>query len=254
MPGKIYSLIIFLTLFWIYCLYVGFKNYKKTFTPVDFFIYGRNIPSWVYVTVATGTIFSCWIFFVQPSLMLLNGFPYASTSLSVVGVSLVGLLFLKKQWMLSKKFGFVTPAEMFSAYFKSDLIRILIVIIGIGFAIPFIAMQLSLAGIMLSIVTDNMIGSGSASLLLGCIIVVYLSLSGIRSLIFIDTFNFLLTIFGIVALGFVVYDLVGGWNLLNESLSRISNIKESLFNIKESYNSYLTVQGTVKMVEILDRD
>ena len=134
-------------------------------------------------------------FFVQPSLMLLNGFPFASTSLSVVGVSLVGLLFLKKQWMLSKKFGFVTPAEMFSTYFKSDLIRILIVIIGVGFAVPFIAMQLSLAGIMLSIVTDNMIGSGSASLLLGCSIVVYLSLSGIRSLIFIDTFNFLLTIF-----------------------------------------------------------
>ncbi len=254
MPGKIYSLIIFLTLFWIYCLYVGFKNHKKTFTPVDFFIYGRNIPSWVYVTVATGTIFSCWIFFVQPSLMLLNGFPYASTSLSVVGISLVGLLFLKKQWMLSKKFGFVTPAEMFSTYFKSDLIRILIVVIGVGFAIPFIAMQLSLAGIMLSIVTDNMIGSGSASLLLGCIIVVYLCLSGIRSLIFIDTLNFLLTIFGIIALGFVVYDLVGGWNLLNESLSRISNIKESLFNIKESYNSYLTVPGTIKMVEILDSD
>ena len=122
MPGKIYSLIIFLTLFWIYCLYVGFKNYKKTFTPVDFFIYGRDIPSWVYVTVATGTIFSCWIFFVQPSLILLNGFPFASTSLSVVGVSLVGLLFLKKQWMLSKKFGFVTPAEMFSTYFKNTKI------------------------------------------------------------------------------------------------------------------------------------
>ena len=115
-------------------------------------------------------------------------------------------------------------------------------------------MQLSLAGIMLSILSDNMIGSGSASLLLGSIIVVYLSLSGIRSLIFIDTFNFLLTIFGIIALGFVVYDLVGGWNLLNESLSRISNIKESLFNIKESYSSYLTVPGTVKIVEILDSD
>ena len=101
MPGKIYSLIIFLTLFWIYCLYVGFKNHKKTITPVDFFIYGRNIPSWVYVTVATGTIFSCWIFFVQPSLMLLNGFPYASTSLS--GRCLISwFAFLKKQWMLSK--------------------------------------------------------------------------------------------------------------------------------------------------------
>ena len=30
------------------------------------------------------------------------------------------------------------------------------------------------------------------------------------------------SIFGIIALGFTVYDLVGGWDLLNESLSRIS--------------------------------
>ncbi len=252
MPGKIYSLIIFLTLFWIYCLYVGFKNYKKTLTPVEFFIYGRNLPSWVYVVVASGTIFSCWIFFIQPSLLLLNGFPFASTSLAVIGVSLIGLLFLKKQWMLSKRFGFVTPAEMMSTYFKSDLIRILVVIIALGFAIPFIAVQLSLAGTFLSILSDNMIGPGSASLLLGCVIIVYLSLSGIRSIIYIDSLNFLLTIFGIIALGFTVYDLVGGWNLLNESLSRISNIKENLFNIKESYNTYLTIPGTIKIVEILD--
>ena len=252
MAGKIYSLIIFLTLFWVYCLYCGFKNYKKTITPVDFFIYGRNLPSWVYIIVATGTIFSCWIFFIHPSLILLNGFPYASTSLSVISVSLIGLLFLKKQWMLSKKFGFVTPAEMMATYLRSDLIRILIVVLGVGFAIPFIAMQLSLAGIILSILTDNIIGSGSASLLIGSVIIVYLSLSGIRSLIYVDTVNFLFTIFGIIALGFIAYDLVGGWGLLNESLSRISNIKENLFNIKESYNSYLNVPGTIKIVEILD--
>ena len=76
-------------------------------------------------------------------------------------------------------------------------------------------------------------------------------MSGIRSLIYIDTFNFLLTIFGIIALGFTAYDLVGGWNLLNESLSRISNVKETLFNVSESYNTYLSVPGTIKMVEII---
>ena len=44
---------------------------------------------------------------------------------------------------------FITPAEMMATYFKSDLIRILIVVLGLGFAIPFIAMQLSLAGVIL---------------------------------------------------------------------------------------------------------
>ncbi len=159
MPVKIYSLIIFLTLYWVYCIYCGFKNHKKTTTPVDFFIFGRYLPGWVYSVVATGVIFSGWIFFIQPSLILLNGFSFSTTSLYVIATSLVGIFFLKRQWMLSKRFGFVTPAEMISTYFKSDLIRILIVIITIGFAIPFIAMQLSLAGTMISIASDDIIGS-----------------------------------------------------------------------------------------------
>jgi Na+(H+)/acetate symporter ActP len=47
--------------------------------------------------------------------------------------------------------------------------------------------------------------------------------------------------------------LVGGWDLLNESLSRISNIKKNLFNLKESYSSYLAIPGTIKFAEILDK-
>ena len=252
MPAKIYSLIIFLTLFWIYCIYCGFKNHKKTTTPVDFFIFGRHMPSWAHSIVATGLIFSSWLFFVQPSLTLLNGFPFSTTSLCVIAISLIGILFFKRQWMLSKRYGFVTPAEMMATYFKSDIIRMLVAIITMGFAIPFIAMQLSFAGILISIASDDIIGSGSGSILLGSVVIVYLSLSGIRSTIFIDTFQFLLTIFGIIALGFISYDLVGGWDLLNESSSRISGLKQNLFNIKESYASYLSVPGTIKVVEILD--
>jgi len=252
MSGKIYSLIIFLTLYWTYCLYCGFKNYKKVTTPSEFFIFGRYLPNWVYVVVSTGTIFSGWIFFAQPSLILLNGFAFSTTSLYVIAISLFGIIFFKRQWILSKKFGFVTASEMFANYFKSDLIRILVVVVGIGFAIPFIAMQLSFAGILISIMSDNIIGSGSASILLGSVIVVYLSLSGSRSMVYVDTVQFLLTIFGVLSLGFVAYDLVGGWDLLNESSSRISNLKNNLFNIKETYASYLTVPGTLKAVELVD--
>ena len=119
MSGKIYSLIIFLTLYWTYCLYCGFKNYKKVTTPSEFFIFGRYLPNWVYIVVSTGTIFSGWIFFAQPSLILLNGFAFSTTSLYVIAISLFGIIFFKRQWILSKKFGFVTASEMFANYFKS---------------------------------------------------------------------------------------------------------------------------------------
>ena len=66
---------------------------------------------------------------------------------------------MKRQWMLSKKFGFVTTSEMFSTYFRSEIIRILIVVIALLFAIPFFALQLSFAGKLISVVSDGLIGS-----------------------------------------------------------------------------------------------
>jgi len=253
MPVKFYSLIIFVGLFWFYCLYWAFKNQKRITTPVDFFIYGRQLPGWVFIIVATGTIFSGWIFFIHPSLIFMNGMPYSMTSLCVIGIPLLGIVFLKRQWMLSKKYGFVTPSEMMGVYFKSEFIRILIVIITLGFAIPFIAMQLSLGGTLISILSDDIISTELASFLIGGVIIFYLSISGIKSITYIDTIQFLLVIFGVVSIGFITLDLVGGWDLLNESLSRISNIKKNLFNLKESYSSYLAIPGTIKLAEIVDK-
>ena len=254
MTGKFYSLIFFLLIFWFMCLYIGFKSQKKITTPVEFFIYGRQIPGWSFLTLMTGSIFSIWIFFLQPGLVFLNGLPFALTSLFVITIPLSGILFSKRQWMLSKRFGFVTPPEMLSTYFKSDIIRILIVVITLGFAIPFIAMQLSIAGLLISILTDNIIGIGSGAILVGAIAVVYLSSGGIKSLIYIDAIQLLLVIFGIFCLGFFTYDLIGGWDLLNESLSRIANLKANFFNLKENFKSYLSVPGTIKIIEVSNND
>ena len=252
MTTKIYSLILFLSLYCFVCIYIGFKTQKQVTVPVDYFIFGRQVPSWSYITIVTGTMFSGWIFFVQPSLIFINGLPFAMTSLFVVAIPLIGILFSKRQWMFSKKFGFVTPGEMIGTYFKSDILRVLVVIVTLGFAIPFIAMQLYLGGLLISILSDELIGPGSAAILVGAVMMIYLNLGGIRSIIYINAFQFLFFVFGIICIGFITYDLVGGWDLLNESLSRIGGLKENLFNIKESYEAYLSVPGTIKSVDLLD--
>ena len=252
MTTKIYSLILFLSLYWFVCIYIGFKTQKQVTVPVDYFIFGRQVPSWSYITIVTGTIFSGWIFFVQPSLIFINGLSFAMTSLFVIAIPLIGILFSKRQWMFSKKFGFVTPGEMIGTYFKSDILRVLVVIVTLGFAIPFIAMQLYLGGLLISILSDELIGPGSAAILVGAVMMIYLNLGGIRSIIYINAFQFLFFIFGIICIGFITYDFVGGWDLLNESLSRIASLKENLFNIKESYEAYLSVPGTIKSVDLLD--
>ncbi len=254
MQTKIYFLMFFLFLFWTYCLYWPMKKQKKVDTPVEFFLFGRQMPGWMFTIIATSTIFSGWIFIAHPSLILMNGLPFTMTSLSVIAIPLVGVFLMKRQWMLSKKYGFVTPSEMISTYFRSEIIRILIVLVTLLFAVPFLSMQLSFAGKVISIVTDDFIGPVSGSLLMGTVIVTYIGLIGIRSVTYIDTLQFFLFIFGIIALGFVAYDLVGGWDLLNESLSRVSTVKEKMHNLNLNYSSYLSSPGTLKSVELLDKD
>ena len=254
MQNKIYFLIFFLFIFWAYCLYWPLKKQRKIETPVEFFIFGRQMPGWIFALVSTSTIFSGWVFLAQPSLIFFNGLPFSMTSLSVILIPLVGTLFMKRQWMLSKKFGFVTTSEMVSTYFRSEIIRILVVIIALLFAIPFLALQLSLAGKLISIVSDGLIGQGSGSLLMGTVVVIYIGLMGIRSSVFIDTLQFFLFIFGIVALGFIAYDLIGGWDLLNESLSRISSIKDKMHNVSQNYASYLSIPGTISTSNVVDKN
>ena len=141
-----------LTLFWFFCLYTGFRNQKKIITPVEFFIFSRQLPSWSYFALITSVIFSGLIFFFNQVLIFLNGLPFSVTSLFVITIPLVGVIFSKRQWLLSKKYGYLTPAEMVSDYFKSNILRILIVVIALGFSIPFIAMQLSFGGLLLNII------------------------------------------------------------------------------------------------------
>tara|TARA_B100000029_G_scaffold502677_1_gene578352 strand:- start:6333 stop:8201 length:1869 start_codon:yes stop_codon:yes gene_type:complete len=235
-------------------LYWPLKRQKKTDTPVEFFLHGRQIPGWIFALVATGTIFSGWVFIAHPALVFSNGLPFSMTSLSAIMIPLFGVFLMKRQWMLSKRFGFITPSEMISVYFKSDLIRILIVIIALLFSIPFLALQLSFAGKMISMASDGVVGSGSGSLLMGAVIIIYVGLIGIRSIIYIDTLQFFLFIFGLIALGFIAYDLSGGWDLLNESLSRVSTIKERMFNVSHDYSAYLAIPGTITSTEILDKN
>ena len=81
---------------------------------------GRSISIWVFVLAATATSFSGWTFMGHPGLIYRDGFPYAYASFYAITIPFTGVLFLKRQWMIGKKFGFLTPGEMFSNYFRSD--------------------------------------------------------------------------------------------------------------------------------------
>ena len=138
MEKTTYWLFAFVLAYWSYCIFWGIKGARTAKTASDYFIAGRTIPIWVFVLAATATSFSGWTFMGHPGLVYRDGFQYAYASFYAITIPFTGVMFLKRQWMLGKRFGFITPGEMFADYFRSDTMRILTVIVALVFSLPYL--------------------------------------------------------------------------------------------------------------------
>ena len=123
--------------------------------------------------------------------------------------------FLKRQWMLGKKFGFVTPGEMFAEYFKSDTIRLLIVLVALVFSVPYLGIQLRASGFLFNVLTDGMLGVNVGMILLSLVVVIYVASGGLRAVAYVDTMQCILLAGGIITLGIISFYYIGGINKFN---------------------------------------
>ena len=106
MDPKIVWLSIFVILYWGYCIFWGIKGAIASKTASDYMLAGRSIPLWVFVLAATATSFSGWTFVGHPGLIFRDGFQYAYASFYTITIPFTGVMFLKRQWMLGKRFGY----------------------------------------------------------------------------------------------------------------------------------------------------
>ncbi|HEY5649151.1 MAG TPA: sodium:solute symporter family protein, partial [Nitrospiria bacterium] len=246
MDPKILWLGIFVVLYWGYCIYWGIRGAQTSKTATDYFIAGRGISIWVFVLAATATSFSGWTFMGHPGLLYRDGFQYAYASFYAITIPLTGVLFLKRQWILGKRFGFVTPGEMLSYYFKSDLIRILVVIVAFFFSIPYLGIQLRASGFLFNVLTDGLLGVEAGMWLLSLVVFIYVASGGLRAVAYVDTVQCILLAVGITAIGIVTLYFVGGWTNLNEGIAALGQIDTKRTPAGESH--YLAIPGTIQLV------
>ncbi len=212
MGSSVIWVFFFTGLYWAYCLFWGVKGYYRARTASDYFLAGRQIPMWVFVLAATATSFSGWTFIGHPYLISVDGLPYAFASFYVITIPLTGTLFLKRQWMLGKRFGYVTPGEMYSDYYGSEAMRWLTVLVALTYSIPYLALQFRASGVLFSILTDGAVDVTFGMWALSLIVLIYVALGGLRSVAYVDTAQCLMLTAGIVVLGLITIVKVGGWS------------------------------------------
>jgi len=246
MEAKIIWLFIFVFLYWTYCIFWGIKGAMSAKTASDYFIAGRGISIWVFVLAATATSFSGWTFMGHPGLLYRDGFQYAYASFYAITIPFTGVIFLKRQWILGKRFGFVTPGEMLSTYFRSDAIRLLVVLVALVFSIPYLGVQLRASGFLFNVLTDGLLDVNVGMWMLSAVVIIYVASGGLRAVAYVDTLQAILLAFGIVAIGLITLNFVGGFERLNEGIAALASIDEK--RTPADYSHYIAIPGVIQFV------
>jgi Na+/proline symporter len=255
MEAKIIWLFAFVALYWVYCIYWGMKSAARAKTASDYFIAGRGISLWVFILAATATSFSGWTFMGHPGLVYRDGFQYAYASFYTITIPFTGVLFLKRQWILGKRFGYVTPGEMFADYFQGDGIRILTVLVALLFSIPYLGVQLGASGFLFNVLTDDLVPREIGMWVLSLVVLVYVASGGLRAVAYVDTLQCILLAVGIVITGIIALNIAGGWGALNQGFADLAATGIGKWGTTEAgHNAYFAIPGVIQFTAGLGKE
>ena len=241
-----------LLVFWLSSIAIGWSFKRSDYNVSQFLIGGRKISFFIFIFAVSSIFITNINFLSQPSLNLDIGFMGSYLAFTVIIISIASIFFLKRQWVLGKRFGYITATEMYCDYFKGKTLHYIIIFISIVFVIPFVGLQLFLGGKLLSLATDNLLNPILSSWVFGLVICTYTALGGMKSVAYNNAIKFIIILFGLVILGLISYNLTGGLASLNQALAKLSLLKESnadntlsLFYIPEiiSMNSGYSFEG-----------
>lgn len=209
----------FVVLYWVYCIFWGIKGAQQSKTAGGYMIAGRQLPMWVFLLAATATSFSGWTFVGHPGLIWKDGLAYAFASFYVLTIPITGAFFAKRQWLLGKRYGFITPGDMYSYYYGTEAMRWLVVIVAFLYSSFYSAVQLTASGGLFHQVTG--IPPITGSILLAVVVVFYVAAGGLRSIAMVDALQCILLIAGIILLGAFTLKGMGGWAAFSAKLNAL---------------------------------
>ena len=251
MSDRTVWLLIFVLLYWAYCLFWGVRAMRRAHTASDYFLAGRNLSPWVFALAATAVSFAGWTFIGHPGLVFRDGFQFVNASFYAVAVPLGGVVLLKRQWMLGKRFGYMTAGEMLADYFGGNVLRFVSVGIALLFGVPFVAILFGASGFLISELTDHAVSRNVAMWVLSAAVLLYAVTGGMQAVAKIAVVQCVLFALGAVVLGLYALTAVGGFDALNTGLASIAQNSAGLWGTTNgsgggNYPGYFAIPGVIQ--------
>ncbi len=212
-----------LILYIIYCFWWGLKGFFSEKTTSGYGIAGRSIPFIAFLMAATAASFSGWTFIGHPGLIWKAGLVYAFASFYVLTIPITGAFFAKRNWLMGKRYGFITPGDMFAYYYNNEAIRWLTVLSAFLYSIFYSGLQLIAAAKLFYWVAG--VPETIGLVFMAFIVWFYVVTGGLKASTWVGVLQFLLLVGGITLLGFFVItaDVIGGWTGFVKSMQGIES-------------------------------
>lgn len=205
----------------IYCFWWGLKGFFTEKTQSGYAIAGRSIPFAAFLMAATAASFSGWTFIGHPGLIWKAGLAYAFASFYVLTIPITGAFFAKRNWLMGKRYGFITPGDMFSYYYNTESLRWLTVFTACMYSIFYCGLQLIAAAKLFYWVAG--VPETIGLWFMAFIVWFYVVTGGLKASTWVGVFQFILLVGGIILLGiYVVIDpLFGGWTTFSANMMKL---------------------------------
>ena len=188
-----------MTKFMMYALIVAFlstlvavsyfaKRSEKTDSSENFIIGGRGIGTFVLMFSMGATYFSTWTLLGAFGSYYRDGVWFAGFTVWTIFHAIFIWLFGTRIWLAGKRYGFITPGQMFEHYYHSRRMRLLVALTGMVALVPVMLIQVTGGAMALATLSQGgvpyIVGAGIMSLMVGAIVL----WTGFKGTAWTDTF------------------------------------------------------------------
>lgn len=204
-------------------LWLGWVGYRRASgTEEDYYLAGRN-QGWLVTSLTImATFFSSAAMLGVPGVVYKEGVVFALFALNVPLSGAAVYVLGRRIARVGRAKSFVTPADMITDYYGSDVIlRLLAATIGFLYAVPYVVIQMRAGGFLSQLLFPGEYSFEIGATGLALITMIYVMIGGMRSVAWTDAVQGLLLIGGMLLGGVAIVWVLGGVGGFFEAVSRL---------------------------------
>ena len=187
-------------------LYIGifaFRKAKGREKPEDYFLASRSLGPFVFLFSLFGTNMTAFAILGSSGHAFSNGIVTFGLMASSSGLVIPLTIFLMgtRVWALGKKFGFMTPVQMFRDRWECGHIGTVIFVVQAVLLVPYIIIGIMGGGTTLNVISGGLVPYWFGGAIVALVVMGYVFFGGMRGTAWVNTFQTILFLtFGVIAI------------------------------------------------------